>query len=170
MKNLRYEDMKDGDFTPDEEVTVVENLDEIPHFATEEEAAQWWDTNSLADSLWSKSRRGPPLRLVERAQAEREQRKLAEKSAGASAVQDATAFVDTIALKAEPGSVDTIVTLGIIAAVGLLAAGIVIYEVFKAKHVPSSFEPTSIPYLSILRLGDAALKAVETTARTKAAL
>jgi hypothetical protein len=77
MKKLRYEDMQNEDFTPDEEVRIVESVAEIPHFATEEQAAKWWDTHSLAEELWSKDRRGPPVRFSERAKAERERRELA---------------------------------------------------------------------------------------------
>lgn len=58
---MRYED-----FTPDEAVTIVNSWDEVPHFATEEEAANWWDTHSLAEHLWSKRHGPPPGSLAER--------------------------------------------------------------------------------------------------------
>ena len=77
---LRYEDLGDDDFTPDAELTVVERWDDVPQFASEEEAAHWWDSHSLADHLWSKDRRGPPERFAERARAERKRRELAEGS------------------------------------------------------------------------------------------
>jgi len=74
----RYEDLTDEDFTPDEEVTVVERVEEIPQFETEEAASRWWDTHSLADALWSKDQRGPPARFSERARAERARRQRQE--------------------------------------------------------------------------------------------
>ncbi len=75
---LRYEDLTDEDFTPEEAVTVVESWADVPRFKDEEEAARWWDTHSLADALWSKDRRGPPARFSERARAERVRRQSRE--------------------------------------------------------------------------------------------
>lgn len=51
---------------PDEEMIVVNSWDEVPHFASEEDEANFWDTHTLAEHLWSKRRGPPPGSLAER--------------------------------------------------------------------------------------------------------
>ena len=34
------------------ELETIQSLDEMPHFATEQEEAEYWATHSLSDDLW----------------------------------------------------------------------------------------------------------------------
>jgi len=49
-----------------EEMIVINNWDEVPAFAGEDEEADFWDTHTLADHRWSKKRGHRPGSLAER--------------------------------------------------------------------------------------------------------
>lgn len=51
---------------PGEKMIVINSWEEVPQFATEEEEADFWDTHTLADHLWSKKRGHRPGSLAER--------------------------------------------------------------------------------------------------------
>ena len=136
-----HKDLTDEDFTPDEAVTVVESWDAVPHFTSEAEAAEWWDTHSLADNLWSKTRRGPPERLAKRAAAERARRGFVVPPASREGPLDsATFFVE-------------IVVAGAAAAVALW----LLYELFRSGAVPTGLPRTGAVHLPAgkLRAGTA---------------
>ncbi len=44
-------------------ITVIESLDQMPDFATEEEEAALWDTHEMSDDLWRSLPRIPDALL-----------------------------------------------------------------------------------------------------------
>ncbi|HTE84770.1 MAG TPA: hypothetical protein VK821_08550 [Dehalococcoidia bacterium] len=51
---------------PSEKMLVINSWEEVPHFSSEAEEADFWDTHTLADHLWSKKRGHRPGSLAER--------------------------------------------------------------------------------------------------------
>ena len=130
---LRYEDMNDEDVTPDGEVTVVECVDEIPHFMSEEEAAQWWHTHSLDGQLWNGRRRGPPEGCAEQAAVERLARWRKQKTGFSDTPpQEPAISTDDAEPALEVSNTAGVAVLTIsIAVVALLVVGFVLYEALK---------------------------------------
>lgn len=44
--------MREGKPTSAESITTISGLDEIPHFESEQEEAEYWGTHQLSRSLW----------------------------------------------------------------------------------------------------------------------
>ena len=64
--------MKKARKNSNNQLIVINSLDEIPTFASEDEERAWWDTHEFSDELWdSLSRVSPtdlPIRQIPRAQ------------------------------------------------------------------------------------------------------
>jgi len=135
----RFADLADEDFTPDEAVTLVERWEDVPEFTSETEAAAWWDTHSLADHLWSATRRGPPLHLAEQAASERLGRGLAEKEHPSSRAAGGSRALSG-------GHVVAGIVLG-----GLALAGgaYLLYALLKGPAAPAGFLPTGSRHLFV---------------------
>jgi hypothetical protein len=60
---------------PDGEMIVVNSWEEVPRFSSEEEEADFWDTHTLADHLWSKKRGPKPGSVAKRLVQQRQKSK-----------------------------------------------------------------------------------------------